>query len=476
MPFPLIFIAIAAGTGALGIGKSVKAGVDTHKAKGINASANDLIDSAKRSLETARKNSSDAIQNLGKKKAEVLSQSVTYFVKEFEKIKYVDFQKSVGLNELSKFKVDKQSFKQLKEMGGFATSILGGVAGGTFGGALTAFGAYGAAGSLAAASTGTAITTLSGAAATNATLAFFGGGSLATGGLGIAGGTAVLGGLVAGPALAIMGFIVGAKASKAKDEALANYAQAQKISSELNLAVVLCNAISRRANMFSSLLNELDLRFGPIITAMKDIIADYGTDYRKYPKEAKQTIAAAATMAGTIKAVIDTPILTEDGNLTEESLQMYKEVKSCAVPENKQDIIDLFTAEDRAGFVGNISWDSIHKASKICNLPTENYIIYLNRCFHYGTAYFVVTIDAIAYAHEKGNAVEASYYIPFSAVKSFDISYDDDDKVNGISVTYAEGGKDKGVLFTTNEIGDDITDINKAEHFIKLLELAACIV
>ena len=45
------------------------------------------------------------------------------------------------------------------------------------------------------ASTGTSIASLSGAAATNATLAFFGGGSLAAGGLGMAGGTAVLGGL-----------------------------------------------------------------------------------------------------------------------------------------------------------------------------------------------------------------------------------------------------------------------------------------
>ncbi len=44
----------------------------------------------------------------------------------------------------------------------------------------------------ATASTGTAITTLSGAAATNATLAWFGGGSIAAGGSGVAGGAVVL--------------------------------------------------------------------------------------------------------------------------------------------------------------------------------------------------------------------------------------------------------------------------------------------
>lgn len=68
--------------------------------------------------------------------------------------------------------IDSAEFEELKELGNFATSILGGVAGGALGGAITAFGAYSAAGTFAAASTGTAIASLSGAAATNATLAF----------------------------------------------------------------------------------------------------------------------------------------------------------------------------------------------------------------------------------------------------------------------------------------------------------------
>lgn len=47
--------------------------------------------------------------------------------------------------------------------------------------------------SLGTASTGTAISTLSGVVATKATLAWLGGGALATGGLGVAGGAVVLG-------------------------------------------------------------------------------------------------------------------------------------------------------------------------------------------------------------------------------------------------------------------------------------------
>lgn len=112
----------------------------------------------------------------------------------------VDFTASEGLDELNKLRIDKAAFAELKTMGNIASSLLEGGVTGAASGALAAFGAYSAASALATASTGTAISALSGVAASNATLAFFGGGSLAAGGLGMAGGAAVLGGLVAGPA------------------------------------------------------------------------------------------------------------------------------------------------------------------------------------------------------------------------------------------------------------------------------------
>ncbi|MEZ8302930.1 hypothetical protein AB6C61_03685 [Vibrio splendidus] len=71
---------------------------------------------------------------------------------------------------------------------------FGGVLGGT-----AAVGAWGLVSIIGSASTGTAIATLSGAAATNATLAWFGGGALAASGAGMSGGMMVLGGIVAAP-------------------------------------------------------------------------------------------------------------------------------------------------------------------------------------------------------------------------------------------------------------------------------------
>ena len=219
MPIPLLFIGIGAGTAALGAGKTIKAAIDQKDAKETNEKAQNLVDQTTKQVNLYRKSSGDALTHLGEQKIDTLESSIKPFIAAFEKIHNVELTDSVGMDELQKFVIDAQSLDELKTMQSTAASLAGGMAGGVTAGAVTAFGAYSAAMALGTASTGTAIATLSGAAATNATLAFFGGGSLAVGGLGMAGGTAILGGLVAGPALAIMGFVVGANASANKDKA-----------------------------------------------------------------------------------------------------------------------------------------------------------------------------------------------------------------------------------------------------------------
>ena len=133
---------------------------------------------------------------------------------------------------------------------------------------------------------------------------------------------AVLGGLVAGPALAVMGFIVGGKASANKDRAHSNLAEAVKYKAEMQTAIVACNGIRRRADMFTRLLLRLGSYFDPLIYQLQQIIETSGTDYSTFSPEQKKTVAAAMATAGAIKAVLDTPILNEDGELTKESGQI----------------------------------------------------------------------------------------------------------------------------------------------------------
>ena len=321
MALPLLFIGIAAATGGLGIGKGVKAGIDNAKADNINKESTAIVQNATDLLNWQREACGKALRVLGEEKMFVLNSSINEFLDAFTRIKNVDFNDSEGLEELRKFHIDEKEFVELKNMVNFAANVAGGVLAGGAGGALVAFGAYGAAQALAVASTGTAIASLSGAAATNATLAFFGGGSLAAGGLGMAGGAAVLGGLVAGPALLVMGFVVDAAASKKLEQALTNQAEAVRITEELNTGSKQCEAIRRRTNMFYNLLARLDARFLPIIYKMEDIIKNEGDDYRFYSNDSKKVVASCASIAVTIKSVLDTPLLTDDGLLTGESEQ-----------------------------------------------------------------------------------------------------------------------------------------------------------
>lgn len=319
MPLPLLFIGLAAATGGLGIGKGIKAGVDMNKASKINKGANELVEDSIDVLNRQRKACDTSLSKLGEEKLFILNSTMTDFLDAFTKLKNVDFRDSVGLDELKDLRIDQRDFDELKELVTFASKVAGGAVAGTAGGALVAFGAYGAAQALACASTGTAIASLSGAAATNATLAFFGGGSVAAGGLGMAGGTAILGGLVAGPALMVLGLVAGAAAKKNLDKAYTNQAEALQISEQFDTMSKQCEAIRRRSYMFYNLLARLDAYFLPLIYRMQDIIKDEGEDYREFSSDSKKIIASCASVAVSIKGVLDTPMLTDDGLLTDES-------------------------------------------------------------------------------------------------------------------------------------------------------------
>ena len=319
MAIPVLFIGIAAVTGAAGAGKTVKAGVDTSRAKKINATANEMIENEAQILDALRTECGNSLQSLGEEKIFVLNNGISEFLEHFQKIKNVDFKESEGILEVNKLNIDQKEFDDLKEMTSFSLSLAQGGLTGVAGGALTAFGAYSAASAFATASTGTAIASLSGAAATNATLAFFGGGALAAEGLGMAGGAAVLGGLVAGPALLVMGLITGAKAGKSLENARANEAKAEEICEELRAGSNQCIAIRRRSYMFYSLLARMDAYLYPLNQNMIKIIENEGTDFSKYTEDSKKTIAALVSTIKTIKDILDTPILKENGEPTDES-------------------------------------------------------------------------------------------------------------------------------------------------------------
>ena len=116
---------------------------------------------------------------------------------------------------------------------------------------------YGAVGSLAAASTGTAISSLTGVAATNATLAWLGGGTLAAGGGGIAAGTLALGGLIAGPAILVGSFFLHGKADDVESQVSHSISAWDADEAEKRKMVACLDAANARACELARTTREL---------------------------------------------------------------------------------------------------------------------------------------------------------------------------------------------------------------------------
>ncbi|MGQ9483289.1 hypothetical protein [Chloroflexus sp.] len=124
-------------------------------------------------------------------------------------------------------------------------------------GTATAAMVYSTVGTLGVASTGTAISTLSGAAATNATLAWLGGGALAAGGGGMALGTAVLGGLVTGPALLTAGFLAQRTVAQIKTKVERQIAEMEVAEEEMQNRIAEYRVIQTRIEEIETTIKQL---------------------------------------------------------------------------------------------------------------------------------------------------------------------------------------------------------------------------
>ena len=316
MPLPLLLIGAAVGLGLLGAKKGYDAYSDNAEADSLNREAKDIFDKNKKRLKTARTRCAKELEALGQLKFEIWDRQLGRFVSLMELLRNVKLLGASGIDHLGANTFSKAELAQMRELSHLAAEVVGGGAVAIGTGALVGMAGYGGATMFAAASTGTAISSLSGVAATNATLAWFGGGSIAAGGMGIAGGMAVLGGIVAGPVLAAGGVMLAAKARESLAAARSNHAQAEKAASEMRAAASVVNGIRKVAVQFRGVLTNLDERTTPIFDDFEVVLEQYGTDYAKFSEAEKRKVHLAVIFAQGLKAVLEAPILTKDGALT----------------------------------------------------------------------------------------------------------------------------------------------------------------
>lgn len=296
---PLLLGGAALISGIAGIGAAMDA-------KEKFDQANDIVEEAKqryaRNLEIFEKKREQVYQNLvnlGKLKKSIFQSRGKRLLAIIENSKTSAKIESFELREFIRNEVPhiKDDIVKLS-----AIDLSMNTAGSIAMAALAASGIYSTAMTVGVASTGTAISTLSGAAATNATLAWLGGGSLAAGGFGIAGGTVILGGLVVGPALAIMGFSLNSEAEKALTEATKFSKKVDRAIAKMKKAKVMLNAINKNVSEIEFILNELAKKFDELERKYK--MSFFGKE---------KHLANLVMVFKAIKEVVNQPILDSNG-------------------------------------------------------------------------------------------------------------------------------------------------------------------
>lgn len=168
-----------------------------------------------------------------------------------------------------------------------------------------------AAGTFGVASTGAAISGLSGAAAESATLAFLGGGSLASGGGGIALGATALNFVTVGPALLVGGLIINGQGQKALTQAKKNEAEVAVACAKLDERHVHLDGVDSRVAEVRALLHGLRERG---VAALDDLESEPFD-----PAIHAERFQRALTLVLAVRDVTQTQILTGKGEISDES-------------------------------------------------------------------------------------------------------------------------------------------------------------
>lgn len=287
MPLPLILGLGAAVAGLTGIGTGIHGAVKIKEAndniKTINSQHQDNIARFKKQQEIT----TNDMDKLGMKELEIFK-SFEKFAEVWEKIKNKPQIKCYNKDEVAIPEYDGEELKQVNVGAGILLGSIGATAGSTAAGIAASGATTSAVMALGTASTGTAISSLSGAAATNATLAALGGGSLAAGGGGMALGSLILGAASFGVGILAGGVIFNITGSSLSNKADEAKEQMEKAEDEINN---ICFYMKSLSNMVMKYYNEIskvnDIYINHLNRLTYIVEVKGKTDYNTFSNEEK---------------------------------------------------------------------------------------------------------------------------------------------------------------------------------------------
>lgn len=271
--------------------------------------------------EAIREDLNETLEDFGKYRLESLKDSVGRFLHCLERMN----QKSKGKEYefLTEIDIQAEEIKEMKTIDMGASDALRTLA---VGGGFAAVGLMGtpvavtaAVTAMASASTGVAISSLSGAAASNAVLAWLGGGAVAAHGGGIAAGTVVLGAITATATIGLAVVAVGTLASrfyaKKNTEAEAYLAEVKLWAEQTQAGWTVLAGVKTRINELHDVTAELVERCRTELDKLEAIIPVFDNANSEHVK----TFQQCALLAKSMSELAMTPVLDEEGNISQQS-------------------------------------------------------------------------------------------------------------------------------------------------------------
>lgn len=323
------------GLALLGVGAHVVANSDNEKAQRLIREAQEMYDAAKQELEEEQENTNAALLVLGNKKKQMLDGPIALFLQSYQRTeKMFRWQETTGENELLDF--NGETAPELRQLTNIYSSSVSAGASGAAAGTIIALAASGGlsvvAGGFAAAGSALVAGEIGAAA------------GLATSAVSLGAALTPISAVLA-PIALFTGISASINASDNLSKAEESYEEAVLACEKMATARTLCRTIAKRANMYDKLLTDLDSMYSGCVVLLDKVTKKMAWKKSKIPsyqfsEEELKLLATAHALTGAVKAVIATPLLTKEGNLSDDFDIVYDGTRQ-RMPQFSQDIEEV---------------------------------------------------------------------------------------------------------------------------------------
>lgn len=309
---PIILGAAALASASVGTAAGASGIYKRKKAKKITKNAQRILEQRRKALENALQSTNNLAEEYSRLQIEcklyTIGRFATFIARLGQRTSQGKIKFPEGLEGIS-----YQQFQAYKSTTLEAIDLVSGTLKAVGTGYVAAQSVVTLVGLFGTASTGTAISGLSGAAASNAILASLGGGPLAVGGGGMAVGALVLGSIALGPTLAAGGLFLRKKGEKKLKNARAYTTRVIIEVEKINAIRQLLAQANRRINELKHLVHRLNIRAIKGLEELESRPFVLERDAEKFQQ--------VAILIKALAEILKTPAFTSEGFLNEEVIR-----------------------------------------------------------------------------------------------------------------------------------------------------------